>query len=169
MRRGRRVYDKEDYFNFLYDLSFYNDDEIELAQILHDIPYEWKEPMDENREWDGIEIRKYYLADELGYLPDDIDVYDEYVFPKKVSVFEMFAGFSNRLCRDIISFMTTQDLIELWLNNLGVLGGRFEDANFIKNVIKRWEKGDKQYYIFKRGEKGDLWMRAFKWLDEYEN
>ena len=40
MRRGRRVYDKEDYFNFLYDLSFDDDDNIELARILHDIPYE---------------------------------------------------------------------------------------------------------------------------------
>lgn len=168
MRRGRRVYDKEDYFNFLYDLSFDDDDNIELAHILHDIPYEWKEPMDENREWDGIEIRKYYLADELGYLPDDIDVYDEYVFPEDVSVLEMFAGFSNRLCRDIISFMSTQDLVKFWLDNLGVLGGRFEDANFIKNIVKRWEKGDNRYYIFKKGEKGDLWLRAFKWLDEQE-
>ena len=73
-----RKYTEEDYFNFLYDLAFTSEDYISLAKLLHNMDFEWVLRLDENRADDGIEIRKYYLADKNGYLPDTIDV-DDYI------------------------------------------------------------------------------------------
>ena len=169
LRRGRRRYDAEDYFNFLFDLGFDgNDDNLELAHMLHDMDYEWYIPLDENVEWNGYEIRKYYLSDELGYMPDDIDIYDSNVFPRSVSVLEMLVGFANKLCRDVISFMDVCELIEMMLDNLGVLGERYENEKFVKNIVKRWEMGDERYYVFEKGERGDLWNKASHWLNNYD-
>ena len=168
LRRGRRRYDAEDYFNFLYDMAFDDDDNIELAHILHDMTYEWYIPLDENIEDNGYEIRKYYLSDSLGYMPSDIDIYDEYIFPKNISVLEMFVGFSNKLCRDVVSFMDVPEMIEMFLSNLGILGETGEHEKFVKNIVKRWEMGDERYYIFEKGEKGDLWNKASRWLEEYD-
>jgi hypothetical protein len=28
--------------------------------------------------------------------------------------------------------------------------------------------GDERYYIFEKGEKGDLWNKASRWLEEYD-
>ena len=167
MRRGRRQYDADDYFNFLYDLAFESDDYIHLARVLHEISYEWYNRLDENRMWDGMDIRKYYLCDELGYLPEDIDTEDEYIFPKNVSVLEMFVGFSNKLCKTMLSSRwRVSDLVKIYCENLGVLGDCDGDEKFVKNRVKRWLKGGFRGGLFGMGEMGDLWSEASEWVWE---
>lgn len=162
MRRGRRQYDADDYFNFLYDLAFFNDNNIELAKMLHDIPYVCNY---DDRSSDGFEIRKYYLSDSNGYLPDDIDEYDEYIFPDRISVLEMLVGFSNRINRDLTNKKAVDEIFEMFMKNWGIWGSSYDDERYVKNVVKRWEMGDERYSLFKLGEKGDLWSQANKWAD----
>ena len=72
---SRRRYSKTEYFEFLYDMAFTSDKYYELAKVLHGMDYIWYNLMDENTMYNGIEIRKYYLCDELGYMPEEIDEY----------------------------------------------------------------------------------------------
>ena len=170
MRRGRRQYDADDYFNFLYDLAFESDDYIHLARVLHEISYEWYNRLDENRMWDGMDIRKYYLCDELGYLPEDIDTEDEYIFPKNVSVLEMFVGFSNKLCKTMLpSGWRISDLVEIFCKNLDILDEPEGNEKIIKRRVKKWGNGEGAFSLFfgeKKWGNGDLWSEASDWIWE---
>ena len=168
-----RKYTEEDYFNFLYDLAFTSEDYISLAKLLHNMDFEWVLRLDENRADDGIEIRKYYLADENGYLPDGIEV-DDYIFPDEPSVLEVLVGFSNKICRDMAPKMCIPDLINMFVENLDI---KYEDWEFpqipkkIIDKIKKWELGEEKISIFGKkwgnGEKHpDLWSQASLWLYE---
>ena len=170
---SRRFYSEEDYFNFLYDLAFENDDYFLLAKLLHSIPFEWVLRMDENRVDDGIEIRKYYLADKNGYLPKDIDV-DDYIFPKTPSVFEVWVGFSNKICRDMCSNWEIYELINMFLENLEIKVGNWgikDKEDFVKKRVEDWMLRKKNHLIFKNiwgiGENdADLWTQACHWASE---
>ena len=171
MRRGRRKYDSEDYFNFLYDLGFDSDDYISLAKYLHGIEYKWNLRMDENRKFDGMEMRKYYLADDLGYLPEDIDIYDEYIFGEFVSILEMLVGFSNRICRDLTSEYRVFEIVMGILDRCGILVENWvfeERIDFVENVVKKWKSGIERCKLFgiEDWEGMDLWTQANIWLDE---
>lgn len=171
MRRGRRKYDAEDYFNFLYDLAFDSDDYISLARYLHGVDYRWHLRMDENRKFDGIEIRKYYLSDDLGYMPSDIDVDDEYIFPENVSILEMLVGFSNRICRDLTSEYEVCDIVMGILDRCGILVENWifgEKERSVEKVIKVWISGIEKAKLFGIGgfEEMDLWTQANIWLDK---
>jgi hypothetical protein len=170
----KKTFDSEDYFNFLYDMAFDSDDYVGLARILHDIEYRWIDNMDENRKEDGIDIRKYYLADELGYMPDDIDTYDPYIFKDYVSVFEVFVGFANRLCRDVLDGYEVADLIYQFCKNLNIYYENWEIGTKEKSVrmsVKKWENGtdfNKNIWgIGKKAENLDLWSQAMVWINEF--
>jgi len=165
-----RIFSEEGYFDFLYDLAFVDDDYVEIAKVLHDTTFEWVLRMDENRMYDGIEIRKYYLSDEHGYLPKDIDVND-YIFPKYPSVFEVLVGFSNRMRRDLSCEMEIFELIEMFLKNTKIFLGNWEVAKNkekILNSIKKWENGAISIFGLPKGdfEGLDLWSQASLWLYE---
>lgn len=169
----KRLYTEEDYFNFLYDLAFRDDDYILLAKLLHEIEYVPYLRMDENRIDDGYEIRKYYLADKNGYLPDYIDT-DDIIFPEHPSVLEVWVGFSNKICRDMSRDLEIWGLIRMFCENLGILvenWGIGEERENIINTVKMWMSGDFNLNIF--GELGnfdencaDLWSQASLWLYE---
>ena len=170
-----KKYNKHAYFRFLYVLAFgYESGWEEVLNTLRHIPYVWRDRMDENRKYDGIEIRKYYLSDKLGYMPDGVDVYDEDIFGRDISVLEVLLGFANRLCRDFLVGYTVEEVFCMFLKNLGILG---ENGDYIVNeeaieyIIEQWEMGDPEYCIFYvdgLGETGDLWNQAMRWINSLE-
>ena len=171
-----KSFDKEDYFNFLYDMAFENDDYVGLARILHSIEYRWTIRMDENRVGDGLEIRKYYLSDDLGYMPEDMDVNDPYIFSDFVSVFEVFVGFANRLCRDFLDDYEVFDLIYMFCQNLGILFENWEvdkkERSIRKTVRNFMLREEKCKNIWGFGTKYDdfndldLWKQGMRWINE---
>lgn len=163
--KERRKYNKTEYFEFLYDLAFGDNRKYwDVAKDLHKLDYIWYNIMDENRMYDGIEIRKYYLSDDLGYMPDEIDEYDDYIFPSNPSVLEVLVGFSNRLCRDVINFKISK-LFKIFLGNWGI--GYKSNFDEIKSAVLSWENGE--LGIFGEGISTDLdlWSQATAWIDNF--
>lgn len=160
---SRRRYSKTEYFNFLYDFAFTDKKYYELAKCLHNIDYIWYNKMDENRMYDGIEIRKYYLSDDLGYMPDDIDEYDDYIFPSNPSVLEVLVGFSNRLCRDILNWKVSK-LMKIFLGNWGI--DYRSDEEEIKSTVLAWENGDLGIFGEEIDPDLDLWTQAAAWMQD---
>lgn len=166
----RRNYNKTEYFIFLYEMGFKSDKYWELAKCLHNIDYIWHNRMDENRYYDGIEVRKYYLSDELGYMPDDIDEFDEELFGEGVSVLEVWVGFANRLCRDVINWKIFK-LIEKFLGNLGL--NEFSDKKWgigekeeVEDIIYGWENGELGIFGEDINPNDDLWTQAAIWMQD---
>lgn len=160
----RRKYSKTEYFDFLVDYGFNNNRYRDLAKVLHNIDYVWENRMDENRMYDGVEIRKYYLCDELGYMPDDIDEYDDYIFPPTPSVLEVLVGFSNRLCRDVLNWEVPK-LIKIFLGNWGI--DYKSDKDEIKSAIIAWENGELGIFGENINTDLDLWTQATLWMQEF--
>ncbi len=158
----RRNYTKNEYFEFLLDLGFGSDKYWDLAKELHNLDYIWHDRMDENRMYDGIEIRKYYLSDDLGYMPDEIDEYDEYIFPSSPSVLEVLVGFSNRLCRDILGW-EVKKLVKLWMKNLEIYSVNC-DREFVRESVREWLNGEICIFGEKSQESTDLWSQAALWM-----
>lgn len=152
----RRKYTKTEYFEFLFDLGFGGANKYyDLAKELHKLDYIWYNRMDENRMYDGIEIRKYYLSDDLGYMPDDIDEYDEYIFPDTPSILEVWVGFANRLCRDILDWRVDK-LVKLWVKELDLKS----DDN-LRAIIDDWMDGELNMFgLDKSQNTQDLWSQA---------
>lgn len=161
---SKRRYSKTEYFEFLYDFAFTSDKYYELAKVLHSMDYIWYNKMDENRMYDGIEIRKYYLSDDLGYMPDDIDEYDEYIFPANPSVLEVLVGFSNRLCRDILNWKVSK-LIRIFLENLN-LYKKCTDDDYIYETVEMWLNGDISIFGEDVPKSTDLWSQASLWMQD---
>lgn len=161
----RSSYNKTEYFEFLYELAFGSNNKYwELAKELHKIDYIWYNKMDENRMYDGIEIRKYYLSDDLGYMPDDIDEYDDYIFPAEPSVLEVLVGFANRLCRDILNWRVSK-LIKIFLGNWGI--DWKSDSEEIKSVVLSWENGELGIFGEEISTDIDLWSQAAAWMGDF--
>lgn len=160
---GRRRYSKTEYFEFLLDLGFNGADKYyDLAKILHEIDYIWYNRMDENTMYNGIEIRKYYLSDELGYMPDEIDEYDEYIFPSTPSVLEVLVGFSNRLCRDVLNWKVSK-LMKMFIENLGLDKNVRNDHN-IYEIVDMWMNGELNLFGDDVPTTTDLWSQAAIWM-----
>ena len=160
---GRRRYSKTEYFEFLLDLGFNGADKYyDLAKILHEIDYIWFNRMDENTMYNGIEIRKYYLSDELGYMPDEIDEYDEYIFPSTPSVLEVLVGFSNRLCRDVLNWKVSK-LMKMFVENLGLDKNVRNDHN-IYETVDMWMNGELNLFGDDVPTTTDLWSQAAIWM-----
>lgn len=162
---GRRRYSKTEYFEFLLDLGFNGADKYyDLAKILHEIDYIWFNRMDENTMYNGIEIRKYYLSDELGYMPDEIDEYDEYIFPSTPSVLEVLVGFSNRLCRDVLNWKVSK-LMKMFVENLGLDKNVRNDHN-IYETVDMWMNGELSIFGDVSTTSTDLWSQAALWMQK---
>jgi hypothetical protein len=160
---GKRRYTKREYFEFLFNLGFDGADKYrELAKILHNIDYIWFNRMDENTMYNGIEIRKYYLSDELGYMPDEIDEYDEYIFPSTPSVLEVLVGFSNRLCRDVLNWKVSK-LMKMFISNLE-LDRRVTDDHCVYEIVDMWMYGELSLFGDVSTTSTDLWSQAAIWM-----
>jgi hypothetical protein len=144
---------EDDYFNFLYFFALgskYKHDKYlkDICWRLHHIDYYWTLKMDENRMYDGEEMRKYYLADDNGYLSDYDDIYDPDIFPQKITVFEVLVGFSNRLRRDVSrSFPNSK-------NKWGIIGVMLSNIFLVLESKKSGEIGENLESII------DNWMRT---------
>ena len=174
--RSKREFSREDYFDFLYFLAFKKRGYRGLAKFLFEYPFKWYLLLDENRVYDGIEIRKYYLCDELGYLPDDIDVDNVEIFTPQISVLEVLVGFANRINRDLIRGKRVADLVWMFVNNLGLVE-IWDD--FEKNPLHSpYEKGGKilenwmsgidfgLFDIEKSHLSRPLWEQVMVWIDK---
>ncbi len=113
------------YFDYLYKMGFSDDTHHKLAEYLFSIPYEWSLNMDENRMWDGIEMR--HMFEEV--CKDDVDYdIDTCLDGGACTMLEFFVGFAYRLCRDmfnhdILDMEFVPKLIQMWLNNLDIWDG----------------------------------------------
>ena len=165
---SKRRYSKTEYFEFLYDFAFTSDKYYELAKVLHSMDYIWYNKMDENRMYDGIEIRKYYLSDDLGYMPDEIDEYDEYIFPSNPSVLEVLVGFSNGLCRDILNWKVSR-LMKVFLENLEIddyTDKQGVDKDMVIDLVTLWMDGGKSIFGEDVPKSTDLWSQAAIWMQD---
>jgi hypothetical protein len=162
---SRRRYSKTEYFEFLYDMAFTSDKYYELAKVLHSMDYIWYNLMDENTMYNGIEIRKYYLCDELGYMPEEIDEYDEYIFPANPSVLEVLVGFSNKLCRDVLNWKVPK-LIKIFLGNWGI--DYRSDKEEIEHAVLSWENGELGIFGDDVDTDLDLWSQSAAWMANFE-
>lgn len=161
---GRRRYSKTEYFEFLLDLGFGSDKYYNLAKVLHRMDYVWYNRMDENTMYNGVEIRKYYLSDELGYMPDEIDEYDEYIFPSTPSVLEVVVGFANRLCRDVLNWKVSR-ITKKFLGNWGI--GEKSSTDEIESAIIAWENGELGIFGPGIDTNVDLWSQAALWMQDF--
>ncbi len=163
----RRKYSAASYFNFLYSLAFRDICYRELAHELDNIIYDWRLPMDENRMWDGYDIRKYYLCDESGYLPDGIDIYDDKIFAEMPSVLEVMVGFANRIYEDICEDYSTDEWIWMWLSNLDIIDERGEcDLQNLRELVEKWESGKSMFFKGKWDENTNLWDQCAAFLNK---
>lgn len=166
---ARRKYTAESYFNFLYSLAFNKIGYEELAHELDSIVYNWRLPMDENRMYDGYDIRKYYLCDELGYLPDGVEIYDGdgKLFSQEPTVLEVMVGFANRIYTDITDDYSVDEWIWLWLRNLDIIdeNGRYDIDDVVK-CIKKWESGASIFFYGEVERKKHLWDQCIEYLNE---
>ena len=166
-----------DYFNYLYNFGFDDDQHHELALYLHSLDFAWSMERDENRMYDGLNMRREYedyLAGREGDIPDE-DI--------PCSMLEFFVGFSHRLVRDMFGDedFDRKELLGIMLGNLDIW--RFDDSSWDKNaetevteILDIWEH--REYN--KHGEGSlfpmaypdddlrevDMWVQASWWYSE---
>ena len=99
---------KVDYFEFLYQTGFDDYEHRQLAGYLHTISFDWTNTMDENRMYDGIEMRREY---------GDVNCMND-IFDQGCSMLEFFVGFAWRLARDMFSDISCPELVKAMLRNL---------------------------------------------------
>ena len=173
MRQDRKALD---YFSFLYNFGFDDEDHYNLARYLHTLPYRWTLQRDENRMYDGLNMRREYedyLAGRDGDIPGE---------EEECSMLEFFVGFSHRLVRDMMSDedFDRKELLGIMLNNIDIW--RWDDSRWnkkaesdIKEAIDIWVDLDYN----KHGEGGlfpiaepyddlrevDMWVQASWWYE----
>lgn len=115
---------KNDYFEFLYDFGFSDDEHINLARYLHSICFDWTNKRDENRMYDGLCMRKEFIE---VYDEDPSDIPED-----SCTMLEFFVGFAWRLERDMIGDADKGDRTKVWvksmLDNLDIW--KFDDEEF---------------------------------------
>lgn len=119
------------YFDYLYETGFQDDKHKKLALYLFSIPYEWTLDMDENRMWDGIEMRREF--EELCKVDRHYDI-ETCLSGGACTMLEFFVGFAYRLVRDMFShdlfdMSFVPRLIQMWLENLDIWEG-WDDKDY---------------------------------------
>lgn len=133
-----------------------------LIDILFHTDFEYVIPMDENREIDGLQLRKEW-ADEVGAVGDLFD-------GKPCSVLEMLTALSIRVEEDV---MGDPGLMIFWrfLWNIGLQWADDEalshssEVREVGNVLEEWMEGSRsvtEYYNDGR----EIWEQVMNWLSE---
>lgn len=164
------------YFEFLYDTGFDDDRHKEIARYLHSRPYEWRLDMDENRKWDGIEMRMIF--DNERHSP----AFYSSIEDSKCTMLEFFVGFAYRLVRDMFGDeeINTHTLVEIMLSSLDIFIDDDDweegDEEEVDECLKVWVNGDYNNYgegnIFRFTSKHKslwnihMWMQASWWYNE---
>lgn len=105
----------ENYLEYLYKFGFEDDRHWRLARYLHSLPFDWKLDRDENRMYDGLDMRKEFEEDtgDTAYVNDEWGV-------DSCTMLEFFVGFAHRLSRDMFTEIDCQGLVSAMLDNLGM-------------------------------------------------
>jgi hypothetical protein len=112
-----------DYENWLLDkVGFHDRKYSKLMNALHHIDFFWVNEMDENREKDGVELRRDYF--------DDIGISGGF-FENKCSVLEMLIAFAIRIDWEYVGDVSdphADRLLWVFISNLGL--DQFDNKNF---------------------------------------
>lgn len=126
----------EEYFNWIYSLVC--DDQIPYRKLLthlHGIDFVYTNPMDDNRAFDGIDLR-YRFACESGY---NQAMVANYIDDRPCSVLEMMAALANRCEEETMDDPDLGDRKKQWfismINSLGL--NRMTDAVFDPGYVDR--------------------------------
>lgn len=181
MRRSRlsRMATRDEYFDWLCDVVNMDNivnDYTALLKELHDTPFRWHVPNDDNRAFEGTNLRELF-CDELN-IQYDIDSFDP-----ECSMLELILGLAFR-CESIISDHIDNVTVAEWfwklLDNAGLT--KFEDKfrvsvgetvhDIVEKIIKRTYKRDGHGGLFplsgrvKDQRKVELWYQMSLYLSE---
>ena len=112
-----------------------------LAETLHNIPFWWSVPNDDNRAVDGMQLRDAF-CDEVGSLEGETFIFES------CSVLEMLIALAARASYDtdgLVPGMNTEEWFWLFMQNLGISARDMNDEQFdlirdtafIKGTIER--------------------------------
>ena len=175
------------YLDYLYEIGFSDDVHHKLAEYLFSIPYEWSLNMDENRMWDGIEMRREF--EELCKDDRHYDI-DTCLDGSACTMLEFFVGFAYRLCRDmfnhdILDMEFVPKLIQMWLENLDIWDGLddhdYDEGNedLIGDKLDDWIELRYDYDGRRGGifvidnppddlNETEMWVQASWWYNAYD-
>lgn len=133
LRERRKMKSDTNYFEYLCSMSRLSSPKRRkyrgLLRHLYSVTFTFIHPMDENRVFDALDLRKEYFHTE--------DVGDE------ASVLEVLLAFSRRIETEIMSEDPAKDHIERWfwemLDNLGLLKvGIYDNEDKINKILDIW-------------------------------
>lgn len=177
---------KSSYFCFLMDLIGYENKNNPyenfgvLLIFLNSIEYQWDNPMDENRMYDGLNLRYLYSLDSEYDYNDILDTLDT-----PCSILEMLIALSYKIEVDIACNPDYINRTGKWfwfmINSLGL--GDMTDAQFdenkviyiMQNFISRNYNPNGNGGLFTISDNSidmrtmDLWYQANTWLNENIN
>lgn len=156
-----------------------------LLELLHNIDYEYSNPLDQNRESDGKDLRYHFAY--RAKLPESV-IQENLVKRNGCSVLEMLIALSFKIEEEIMYDPTKGDRTSEWfglmLYNLGLT--EFSDQNWIYgitdnnvySIVKRFLDNDIDPYgngglfIFKKPKtdgsirSADIWTQANWYISE---
>lgn len=174
---------RDPYYSYICDLAMRRnrEDYSKLLATLHSYPFEYSLDMDENREADGLEMRKNYFNSHPHFKYDLQLLYNE----RPCSVLEMMVALSKRIYDSILDPGDGRDrsneLFTLMLTNMDILdcddkhfdGPRVQET--IMRLIDREYSKDGKGSLFYIPESTDdmrqleIWYQAMKYVDAIYN
>ena len=144
----------KDYFDYLYSIGFDDDGDHErLARLLFEIPYEWENDRDENRMWDGVEMRREY--EEVCKIDRSYDI-SRCLNGDACTMLEFFVGFAYRLVRDmfnhdIFDMSYIPKLIKMWFDE-----DHLDIWRFVNEEMDEDEEGVSEAVV----DQLDIWVHC---------
>lgn len=129
---------RNDYFSWLYDLVYLDNNHWLLLGLLHGVEFTWSVDMDQNRAIEGVNLRSEF-ADTCDYFRDDVGA----ALSGPCTVLEMLVAMCRRCEDDIMYDPKMGDRTAVWfwdiISNLGLLevcdDGYF-DENFVLERVR---------------------------------
>lgn len=152
---------KEEYFNYLCEIIYGDNNHNKLLKYLFDKDYIWKLPLDENRALDGKWLRHEFcnemMADKFSE-KDEKDVMDTLSGP--CSLLEMFVALAKRCEDQLLYDWEIGDRTDVWfwefMDNMGISAETDDDfdENYVEKVCQIFLSGE-CFYGEKFGEIGN--------------
>lgn len=179
------------YFDFLYKVGFDDSYHKELAGYLNSIPYEYLLDRDENRMYDGMDMRREFMdlakGDErwiFKFGKSAVDS-DSVIEGGACTMLEFLVGFAYRLTRDMFNDgdLNTSDLVKIMLEGMDIW--QYDDSEWSVVAEDRVEDAldifmDREYeYDGSNGNifvipgcnddlrEVELWVQASWWYNYY--
>lgn len=167
---------RKEYLEWLCKLVGADPDYTLLWRKLHDIPFIWVLPMDENRAEDGKYLRYLFCLEKENLDREDVD----YALSGPCSVMEFLVGLAKRIEDDILYSVDSEDRTGQWfwemIGNLGL--EKYDDSAYseveVDDIVTRFmtRKYGKNGAgnVFKNGPGGpkniEIWNQAQHWASQ---